>query len=109
MANVTISAIPPAQVTVADIYAEVRAMRDDVARALTRIEVADARHTLIIRQVDDHEARLRVIALEVPAKLTERLTVLERWQWRASAVVATVGVITGLISGSLGYLIGHVK
>ena len=82
------SDIPAGMVTMGDIYREITAMRADVTRALTRIEVIDSRNIDADRIHADHEGRLRA---------------LERFRYTLLGVCI---VVSGA-SSFVGYLIGH--
>ena len=70
------------------IQQDVSALRADVGRALTRIEVIDQRNKGADSLHTDVEARLRL---------------LERFRW----TLGGVSIVAGFLSGFLGYLIGH--
>jgi hypothetical protein len=99
--------IPPGQVTAADVFSEVSAIRRDVGQVLIKVEVIDSRHSVYTAQLADHEARIRAVEQQVPAQLAARLISVERWQWRAGGVVAALAVIAGLLGSLLGTLIAH--
>ena len=81
------SELQPGQVTIADLYRELVGMRQDVGKALVRIEVIDSRNTDAEKLHLDHESRLRV---------------LEAFRWKLTGLT----VVSGLFSGSGGVLIG---
>ena len=80
--------LAPGSVTIADLYRELIGMRNDINKALTRIEVLDTRHTDIDQLGRDHESRLRA---------------LERFRY----TLAGMAVLGGAASGYIGYLLGH--
>lgn len=86
------SELQPGTVTIADLYRELVAMRADVARALTRIEVIDSRNKGADDLHLDHERRLRQ---------------LEAFRWKLAGIAITVSVLCGLLSGYLTYLLSR--
>jgi hypothetical protein len=78
--------LPAGQVTIADLYRELVGMRTDVARALTRIEVIDARNTSADNLDRDHESRIRA---------------LEAFRWKMAGIAVVLAIIFGLLSGYL--------
>lgn len=76
--------LAPGAVTTADLYREIVAMRTDITKALTRIEVIDARNTDADRLHADHEARLRI---------------LEAFRWKLTGIVLFVSTAAGVVSG----------
>lgn len=76
----------PGVVTIGDIYRELIGMRQDVGKALTRLEVIDNRNADADRLHADHEARLR--ALEV-------------WRWKFAGVITVLMVIVAFLSAYL--------
>lgn len=83
------SELAPGSVTTADLYRELVGMRSDIVRALTRIEVIDARNAIVDKDTADHESRLRT---------------LEKFRY----TLLGVALVGGTASGYLGFLIGHV-
>lgn len=79
-------------VTIGDLYREIVGMRSDVARALTRIEVIDSHNTATAGDITDHENRLRG---------------LEAFKWKLTGIAMAVGMVSGLFSGYVVFLIGH--
>lgn len=75
--------IPPGAVTVADLYRELVAMRADVGKALTRLEVIDGRNGVADQVHRDHETRLRA---------------LEAFRWKLAGVLFVVSVLAGILS-----------
>lgn len=100
--------IPSGAITAADLYGEVSATRRDMATVLTKVEVMNARHTVVSAQVIDHETRLRTLELSAPDNARARLTAVERWQWRAAGIVSAFAVLGGVVAGLLEALIGHI-
>lgn len=83
------SELAPGTVTMGDLYRELVGMRQDITRALTRIEVIDSRNGDADRTTADHEARLRQ---------------LERFRY----TLAGLSLIGGVGAGWIGYLLGHI-
>lgn len=100
---------PDRPVTGWDIMTEVSAMRLDVGRVLTKVEVMAAQQALQTAQLTDIETRLRTVTAAVPEGLAARLTVVERWQWRTSGAMAAVSIICGLLGGYISHILtaGH--
>lgn len=71
------------------IQTDMSALRADVSKALTRIEVIDSRNQNADGLHRDYESRLRL---------------LERFRW----TLGGVSLVGGFLSGFLGYLLGHV-
>lgn len=107
MISMTSPTIQPGAVTAADLYAEVSAARREIGAMLTKIEVMDARHLNMSATVIDHEGRLRTREAAAVPNAAARLETVERWQARASAVCATLGVLAGVLSGWITSLIVH--
>jgi hypothetical protein len=82
------SELQPGIVTVADIYREVIGMRQDVGKALVRIEVIDARNHDADKIHADHETRIRA---------------LESFRWKLSGIAIALSIGGGYV----GYLLGH--
>lgn len=101
--------IPTGSVTAADLFGEVTAARREIALVLSQVAVIDARHLTLTGQLGDHETRLRTVEDKVPDQLKPRLVSVERWQWKASAIIAACALVAGLLSGYLGFLLGHVR
>lgn len=78
--------LAPGQVTIADLYRELTGMRQDIGRALTRIEVMDARTADADRLHTDHEARIRS---------------LEAFKWKLAGAVTVLAMIAGVVSGAV--------
>lgn len=78
------SELGPGIVTVADIYREVIAMRADVGRALTRVEVIDSRNSDADKLHGDHEVRIRQ---------------LEAFRWKLTGLAVSLSLIAGAVSG----------
>ena len=70
------------------IATDVTAMRGEVTKAMTRLEVFDTWRTQIVADVSDHETRLRL---------------LERFRY----TLAGMAVIGGVAAGLIGDLIGR--
>lgn len=83
------SDMQPGTVTMADLYRELVAMRTDVARALTRIEVIDSRNGDADKLHADHESRIRT---------------LEAFRWKLVGIALAVSLTCGVLSGYLTYL-----
>lgn len=76
-------------------------MEGDLERVLNELTVmrAESRETLVkvtmieerVKDVGDHEARLRVVETAVPADAKTRLTALERWKWSAMGALGMAG------------------
>jgi hypothetical protein len=73
-------------VTNADLYRELLAMRVDVGKALTRIEVIDNRNTAADRIHADFEIRIRA---------------LEAFKWKLAGGALTMAAAAGIISGAV--------
>lgn len=76
----------PGVVTIGDIYRELIAMRSDVGKALTRLEVIDSRNKDADLLHADHETRLRA---------------LETWRWKFAGVMMVVAIVIGFVSAYL--------
>ena len=76
------------QVTVGDLFREISGLRQDVTKALTRIEVIDNERADQKVTLGDYEQRLRA---------------LERFRF----TVAGVSIVGGVGAGWIGYLLGH--
>lgn len=101
--------IPSGTVTAADLFGEVTAVRRDVAEVLGKVGIIDARYQAVAGQLADHESRIRTVEARMPDNLIPRLTSLERWQWKAAAVISTLAAVAGLLGGYMGFLLGHVR
>jgi len=78
------------------IATDVSAMRADVAKALTRLEVSDAQLQGMVTQIQDHEARLRVReSITVPADHEGRLRALEKFRYTIGGLAIAGGAIAG--------------
>lgn len=84
--------LPAGQVTIADLYRELVGMRTDMAKALTKIEVIDARNTAADKTDGDHELRIRA---------------LEAFRWKFAGIYAAIGLACGLLSGYLAWVLEH--
>ena len=84
--------LPAGTVTVADLYREMVGMRADVVKALTRIEVLDARNTDADHLHADHEARLRL---------------LETFKWKMIGGMLAIGAVSGGLGAWAGVLLGR--
>jgi len=73
----------------ATIAQDVSALRENVGKALTHLEVIDQRNKIADELHRDFEARLRL---------------LERFRW----TIAGMSTIGGVAAGFIGYLLGHV-
>lgn len=82
--------LPAGQVTIADLYRELTGMRTDIGKALTRLEVIDARDQAAAEVDRDHEGRLRA---------------LEAFRWKLVGIALCISVAAGLLSGYLTYVI----
>lgn len=49
-----------------------------------------------VRDVGDHESRLRVLEASIPDEVKVRLNSLERWKWTATGALATSGISIGV-------------
>ena len=107
MIIMTSPTIPSGQVTAADLFSEVTAARREIGQVLSHVAVMDARYQAMTMQLADHETRIRLTESKIPDNLQTRLGGVERWQWKAAAVIATLAAIAGLLSGYLGFLLGH--
>lgn len=101
--------IPSGTVTAADLFGEVTAVRRDVAALLGTVGIIDARYQAQAGQLADHESRIRTAEARLPDNLMTRLAAVERWQWKAAAVIATLAAVAGLLSGYVGFLLGHAR
>ena len=70
------------------IQADVSALRSDVTKALTHIEVIDVRNQASDEIHRDFEARIRI---------------LERFRF----TLAGLSVVGGILAGAAGYFVGH--
>lgn len=105
----TSPAIPPGTVTAADLFGEVSAVRRDVAKVLSEVGIIDARYQAVAGQLADHESRTRAIEGRLPDHLITRLAAVERWQWKAAAVISTLAAVAGVLGGYMAFLLGHIK
>ena len=81
------------------IATDVSAMRADVAKALTRLEVSDAQLQGIVGQLQDHEARLRVReAIAVPTDHEGRLRALEKFRYTVGGLALAGGAAAGWVA-----------
>lgn len=94
-------------VTTATLLSELSAIRIDVASMLTKVEVVSIQYAGMQATVADHETRLRQVFSEIPADLPKRLSLVEKWQWRVSAVVGFAALVAGMASGWVGSLVFH--
>lgn len=78
------SDLQPGQVTIADLYRELVGMRQDVGKALVRIEVIDSRNTDADKLHADHEARLRA---------------LEAFRWKLAGIMLVIAALAGILAG----------
>jgi hypothetical protein len=99
---------PDRQVAGRKLMTEMMAVRRDVSSVLTKVEVMTATQAHASAQMNDIEARLRLLQAAVPDQLGQRLTAVERWQWRTGGALAAIAVIAGTLGGFLGTLIAHV-
>lgn len=77
----------------ADLYRELIGMRADVAQALTKIELNNARLVDVARVDADHEARLRT---------------LERFRYALLGASSLVGILSGALAAVAGVAVmGH--
>lgn len=44
-----------------------------------------------VKDVGDHEARIRVLEAELPDDAKSRITALEKWRWTAMGALGTAG------------------
>jgi hypothetical protein len=49
-----------------------------------------------VRDVGDHESRLRVLEASIPDEVKVRLNALERWRWTAMGALSTSGISIGV-------------
>lgn len=82
--------LPAGQVTIADLYRELAGLRTDIGKALTSLEVINARNVAADRTDNDHEARIRG---------------LEAFRWKLAGIALCISVISGLLSGYLAYVL----
>lgn len=108
MITMTVQPIQTGVVTAADLYGSVEATRREIQTVLTEVRVLNNDHGRVVADVSDLQARVRILETNTPAKLAERLTSVERWQWRAGGIVAAFAVLGGVMAGLLEALIGHV-
>lgn len=73
-------------VTIADLYRELVGMRQDVGKALVRIEVIDSRNKDADQLHSDHEARLRT---------------LEAFRWKMIGVCVAMSALSGALGAWL--------
>lgn len=99
--------IPSGQVTAADLFSEITAARREIGQVLGQVAVIDARYQVMTVQLADHETRIRAAEGRLPDNLITRLAGVEKWQWKAAAVISTLAAVAGLLSGYLGFLLGH--
>lgn len=83
--------LPAGTVTIADLYRELVGMRNDVARALTRIEVIDSRNGDADKLHSDHEQRIRA---------------LEQFRWKLAGIAIVMAIIAGFVTA---WLPGHLR
>jgi len=76
--------IAPGAVTTADLYRELVGMRQDITKALTRIEVIDSRNNDADKLHSDHESRLRA---------------LEAFRWKVTGIAVASSAVVGTVSG----------
>jgi hypothetical protein len=79
--------MPSGQVTMADLFQVLTRIQTDLAKALTRLEVVDARNAAADKLDSDHEGRLRS---------------LEAFRWKLTGVMC----LLSLFSGTGGVVIG---
>lgn len=78
------------------IATDVSAMRADVAKALTRLEVSDAQLQGMVTQIQDHEARLRIReSMPIPADHEGRLRALEKFRYTIGGFALAGGAVAG--------------
>lgn len=109
MATMSATDLPPAAITIGDLYRELVTIRTDMASMLIETKVIATRHEADQAKIADHETRLRDIQALVPPQLSQRLVSVEKWQLRAGAVVGFIGLVVGVLSGYLSALLLHVK
>lgn len=71
---------------------ELTQMRRDNATMLEKV----IRIEETVRDVGDHESRLRVLEASIPDEVKVRLNSLERWKWTATGALATSGISIGV-------------
>lgn len=86
--------LAPGTVTAADLYRELVSMRADVASALTHLQIIEARNKNADELHHDHETRLRI---------------LESFRAKVLGISISVGFASGILSGSVGFLLGHLR
>jgi hypothetical protein len=85
---------------VGSLATEMSALRGDVSRALTRIEVGEERHAAAALAVSDHEARIRAIESTAPrehvreiVQLQARIMRLERFRYTLAGAMLALQVL----------------
>ena len=88
---------PPPQVTMGDLYREIQAARDEIARVLTRLERTEERHLNTVNRQDDHETRIRALENAIPSSLEVRIMSLEKFRWQVLGALVTIQVLAVLV------------
>lgn len=91
------SDVPTSNVTVADLYHEMVAMRADLAAVLAKVERADDRGGRTERTQTDHESRIRTLEVAVPSSLEVRIMSLEKFRWQIAGGIFAIQALGVLV------------
>jgi hypothetical protein len=99
--------IPTGQITAADLFGEMSAVRREVSAMLGRVDVLYYQHGDMSKVVADHESRLRVLSDKVPPDIAQRLAAVEKWQIKATVMASGVAAAVSLVVEYVVSLVAH--
>ena len=81
----------------ADLYNAIMAIKTDLTRSLSKLEVMESRNGDADRLHADHEARVRALENAVPSSLEMRIMALEKFRWQIAGALVVIQVLAVVI------------
>lgn len=74
---------------------DLAAMRAELTRSLTRLEVIESQRADLDGRTADHESRLRAVERALPSDAAGRIAALERFRYTLAGLAAAGGILAG--------------
>lgn len=91
------SEMPAGSITMGDLYQAIMAMKTDLTKTLSKLEVIESRNGDADRIHADHETRLRTLESTVPTSLEGRIMALEKFRWQVVGALIAINALAVIV------------